>query len=66
MHLLTYMTEILKQPLHTTIAIDTLEFAEFAVEEKLHIVISVKDFKSIVTHAGTTNTTVKGFLLLPI
>jgi cell cycle checkpoint control protein RAD9A len=52
-------TEILKQPLHTTIAIDTLEFGEFNVEEKLHIVISVKDFKSIITHAGITNTIVK-------
>lgn len=49
---------ILKQPLHTSIAIDTLEFAEFSVEEMLHIVISVKDFKSIVTHAGSSNTIV--------
>jgi cell cycle checkpoint control protein RAD9A len=50
--------EILKQPLHTTIAIDTLEFSEFSVEEKLHIAISVKDFKAIVTHAGISNTIV--------
>lgn len=57
--------EILKQPLHTTIAIDTLEFGEFAVEEKLHIVISVKDFKSIVAHAGTTNTIVKALYSHP-
>lgn len=28
------------------------------MEEKLHIVISVKDFKSIITHAGITNTNV--------
>jgi cell cycle checkpoint control protein RAD9A len=42
-----------------------LEFEEFAVEEKLHIVISVKDFKSIVAHAGTTNTTVKALYSLP-
>ncbi|EPE34621.1 hypothetical protein GLAREA_10315 [Glarea lozoyensis ATCC 20868] len=51
--------EILKQPLHTSIAIDSLEFAEFSVEELLHIVISVKDFKSIITHAGITSTIVK-------
>lgn len=50
---------MLKQPLHTTIAIDAMEFTEFTVEEKLHIVISVKDFKSIVTHAGITNTNIK-------
>lgn len=58
-------TEILRQPLHTTIAIDTLEFGEFAVEEKLHIIISVKDFKSIVTHAGITNTIVKALYSHP-
>ncbi|TVY81542.1 DNA repair protein rad9 [Lachnellula suecica] len=58
-------SEILKQPLHTTIAIDTLEFAEFAVEEQLHIVISVKDFKSIITHAGITNTIVKALYSRP-
>ncbi|CZT50216.1 related to rad9 protein [Rhynchosporium secalis] len=51
--------EVLKQPLHTTIAVDTLEFGEFSVEEKLHIVISVKDFKAIVAHAGISNTMVK-------
>jgi cell cycle checkpoint control protein RAD9A len=50
--------EILKQPLHTSVAIDTLEFGDFDVEDKLHIVISVKDFKTIVMHAGITKTTV--------
>jgi cell cycle checkpoint control protein RAD9A len=51
--------------LHTTIAIDTLEFGEFSVEEKLHIVISVKDFKSIVAHASVTNTMVKALYSRP-
>ncbi|KAL3425603.1 hypothetical protein PVAG01_02394 [Phlyctema vagabunda] len=51
--------EILKQPLHTTIAVDTQEFADFAVEDKLHIVVSVKDFKSIINHAGISDTVVK-------
>jgi cell cycle checkpoint control protein RAD9A len=62
---LTTMIEVLKQPLHTTIAIDTLEFGEFSVEEKLHIVISVKDFKSIISHAGTVNTIVKALYSHP-
>jgi cell cycle checkpoint control protein RAD9A len=57
--------EILKQPLHTTIAIDALEFGEFSVEEKLHIVISVKDFKAFITHAGITNTIVKALYSRP-
>jgi len=51
--------------LHTTIAVDTLEFGEFAVEEKLHIVISVKDFKAIIAHAGIINTTVKALYSHP-
>lgn len=59
------MIEVLKQPLHTTIAIDTSEFGEFAVEDKLHIVISVKDFKSIIAHAGITSTTVKALYSRP-
>ncbi|OWP00456.1 DNA repair protein rad [Marssonina coronariae] len=57
--------EILKQPLHTTIAIDTLEFGDFSVEEKLHIVISVKDFKAIIAHAGIANTMVRALYSHP-
>lgn len=57
--------EILKQPLHTTIAVDALEFGEFAVEEKLHIIISVKDFKAMVAHAGITNTMVTALYSRP-
>lgn len=53
------MEEVLKQPLHTTIVVDTHEFGEFQVEEKLHIVISVKDFKSIIAHAGITQKNVQ-------
>lgn len=48
----------MKQPLQTTIAIDIQEFTEFTVQEKLHIVINVKDFKAIVLHAGIHLTTV--------
>ncbi|KAI6251296.1 DNA repair protein rad9 [Erysiphe necator] len=50
--------EILKKPLHTTIAMDTLEFSQFTVEESLHIVINVKDFKAIIAHCGILNVTV--------
>lgn len=58
-------TDVLKQPLHTSIAIDTVEFKDFIVEEKLHIIFSVKDFKSIVAHAGTTNTIVSAHYSTP-
>ena len=45
--------EILKQPVHTSVAIDTKDFDHFLVEEKLHVAINVKDFKAIVSHADT-------------
>lgn len=38
---------------------DTLEFSEFAVEELLHIIINVKDFKAIIAHCGHLNVMVK-------
>ncbi|KAI1338243.1 Rad9-domain-containing protein [Xylariaceae sp. FL0016] len=45
--------EVLKKPLHTSIAVDREEFEEFIVEEdKLHIVISVRDFRAIIQHAA--------------
>ncbi|KAF7957403.1 hypothetical protein EAE96_002988 [Botrytis aclada] len=57
--------EVLKQPLRTTIAVETLEFVEFTVEEQLHIVISVKDFKSIIAHAGIINTNIRALYSNP-
>ncbi|KXL50958.1 hypothetical protein M433DRAFT_149219 [Acidomyces richmondensis BFW] len=45
--------EALKHPLETAIAIHTEDFEDFHVQEEMHIVISVKDFKAIVTHAET-------------
>lgn len=53
---LTCLQEILKQPLQTSISVNTTDFEEFNVEEKLHIIISVKDFRAIITHAGTFET----------
>ena len=44
--------EVLKKPLHTSIAVERDEFESYEVEEEnLHIVISVKDFRAIVQHA---------------
>ena len=63
--MLTSHPEVLKQPLHTTVALDALEFSDFAVEEQLHIVISVKDFKTIISHAGISITTVKAAYSYP-
>ncbi|KAF6812795.1 DNA repair protein rad9 [Colletotrichum sojae] len=46
--------EVLKKPLHTSIAVDVEEFEDIEVEERLHIVLSVKDFRAIILHAGIT------------
>ncbi|KAL0931343.1 DNA repair protein rad9 [Colletotrichum truncatum] len=48
--------EVLKKPLHTSIAIEVDEFEDIEVEEKLRIVVSVKDFRAIILHAGITGT----------
>jgi len=47
------VTEVLKQPLETAIALHTEDFEDFHMQEDMHIVISVRDFKAIVTHAET-------------
>ncbi|KAH9899018.1 Rad9-domain-containing protein [Xylariomycetidae sp. FL2044] len=44
--------EVLKKPLHTSIAVERDEFEKFDVEDNIHIVISVKDFRAIVLHAS--------------
>ncbi|KAI1326637.1 Rad9-domain-containing protein [Xylariaceae sp. FL0255] len=52
--------EVLKKPLHTSIAVERDEFDSFFVEEdKLHIVIGVKDFRAIIQHAFILRSDVK-------
>ena len=55
----------MKQPLHTAIAIDTADFEEFDVEDKIHTGISVKDFKAIVLHADTLKTSISALYSHP-
>lgn len=50
--------EILKQPVHTSVAIDTNDFEEFMVEDGLHVAVNVKDFKAAVIHADTMKTSI--------
>ena len=42
-----------------------MDFEDFTVEDKLHIGISVKDFKAIVMHAETLKTSVHALYSLP-
>ncbi|KAF2016300.1 DNA repair protein Rad9 [Aaosphaeria arxii CBS 175.79] len=57
--------EILKHPLVTAVAVNTSDFAEFDVQPGLHIIISVKDFKAIVTHADTLKSDLRANYSVP-
>ncbi|KAK4146152.1 uncharacterized protein C8A04DRAFT_35142 [Dichotomopilus funicola] len=46
---------VLKKPLHTNIAVEMDEFDNVEVQDKLHIIISVKDFRGILQHAQMTS-----------
>ncbi|KAI0377106.1 Rad9-domain-containing protein [Hypomontagnella monticulosa] len=58
--------EVLKKPLHTSIAVERDEFEDFVVEEdKLHIVISVKDFRAIIQHAAFLGSQISAYYSMP-
>lgn len=57
--------EILKHPLVTAVAVNTSDFDDFNVQPGLHIIVSVKDFKSIVVHADTLKTSLKAYYSQP-
>ncbi|CAI7595850.1 unnamed protein product [Penicillium bialowiezense] len=50
--------EVLKHPVHTSVATDKLDFQEYMVEDNMHVAINLKDFKAVVGHAETANATV--------
>ncbi|RDA86260.1 hypothetical protein CP532_5093, partial [Ophiocordyceps camponoti-leonardi (nom. inval.)] len=56
---------VLKKPLQTSIAVEVDEFDDIEVEDKLHIVISVKDFRAIIQHAGGTGNVLSARYSLP-
>ncbi|KJZ76219.1 hypothetical protein HIM_04301 [Hirsutella minnesotensis 3608] len=56
---------VLKKPLQTSIAVEVDEFDDIDVENKLHIVISVKDFRAIIQHAGITGNALSARYSLP-
>ena len=49
---------MLKQPLHTSVAINIEDFEDYNLEEKLKVGIGVKDFKAIIMHAVTLKTSI--------
>lgn len=50
--------EVLKHPVHTSVAADKRDFQKYLVEENMHVAINLKDFKAVVSHAETANATV--------
>ncbi|KAH7140716.1 Rad9-domain-containing protein [Dactylonectria macrodidyma] len=56
---------VLKKPLQTSIAVEVDEFDDIDVEDKLHIVISVKDFRAIIQHAGITGNDISARYSVP-
>ncbi|KAF2725058.1 Rad9-domain-containing protein [Polychaeton citri CBS 116435] len=57
--------EVLRQPLETAIAIHTDDFEDYHMQQGMHIVISVKDFKAIVTHAESLRGSVSAQFSFP-
>ncbi|PYH47530.1 putative DNA repair protein rad9 [Aspergillus saccharolyticus JOP 1030-1] len=43
--------EILRQPVHTSVAIDKRDFEYYLAEDNLHIAINLRDFKAVLAHA---------------
>jgi cell cycle checkpoint control protein RAD9A len=50
-----HYTEILKKPVHTSVAIDKKDFEYHLAEDNLHIAITLKDFKAVIAHAESAN-----------
>lgn len=46
------VAEVLKKPMHTSIEIEIDEFEDIELEDQLHIVMNVRDFRSVVQHAA--------------
>jgi len=57
--------EILKQPLQTTVALDTGDFDEFHVDDGVRVSVSLKDFKAITGHASTLEMPVEAWYSRP-
>ncbi|KAF2673167.1 hypothetical protein BT63DRAFT_147837 [Microthyrium microscopicum] len=57
--------EILKMPLKTTVILNGGDFEKLSVQEQLHIVVSVKDFRAVVLHAESIDTVLHAYYTSP-
>ncbi|KAL4807116.1 Rad9-domain-containing protein [Aspergillus unguis] len=46
--------DTLRQPVHTSVAIDKTDFEDYAASDGVHFAISLKDFKAVISHAENT------------
>jgi Rad9 len=60
-----YDKEVLKQPLKTTVALHATDFSSLSVQDNLHVIINVRDFKAIVTHAESLGTSISAMYSSP-
>lgn len=51
---LIHNADTLRQPVHTSVAIDKTDFERFVADDGVHIAISQKDFKAVISHAETS------------
>ncbi|KAL7918304.1 Rad9 domain-containing protein [Trichoderma austrokoningii] len=56
---------VLKKFLHTSICVETDEFDDIDVEDKLKIVVSIKDIRAITQHAASTGNVIAARYSLP-
>ncbi|RDW90758.1 putative DNA repair protein rad9 [Aspergillus mulundensis] len=45
--------DTLRQPVHTSVAIDKTDFDNYLADDGVHLAISLKDFKAVIPHAET-------------
>ncbi|KAL2830733.1 Rad9-domain-containing protein [Aspergillus pseudoustus] len=50
---ITHGKEILRQPVHTSVAIDKADFEQYLANDGVHVAISLKDFRAVIAHAET-------------
>ncbi|KAL4917314.1 Rad9-domain-containing protein [Aspergillus aurantiobrunneus] len=45
--------DTLRQPVHTSVAIDKKDFEHYLADDGVHVAIDLKDFKAVISHAET-------------
>ncbi|KAL2815727.1 Rad9-domain-containing protein [Aspergillus granulosus] len=62
---ITHGKEILKQPVHTSVAIDKADFEQYLANDGVHVAISLKDLRAVIAHAETAGTMITALYTRP-